>query len=307
MSSVIELRPLPSTAEAWCARLHAHDVSDADRIAFQAWLSASADHRAEYELCALTFSVSRALPPSSPPPLWERAGVGGSLRKYGLPAIAAVFALVAFALWHLNSSQYATDIGEQRTISLADGSTVELNTNSSIGVDLGESERRVTLRHGEAFFSIVPDAARPFIVQAGASEVRVLGTKFNVRMEGETALVTVVEGHVKVSGLDLLPGEGATARPERPIAKLPVFDTTRLTSWREGKIHFENDALSKVINEVNRYSDPQFVIPDPRVRALTLSGVFRIGDVDSVAFALQQSYGLRTERDGGYILVKPAS
>lgn len=296
VSSVVELKPLPITAEGWCARLHANDVSEAERAAFATWVAASTDNRAEYELCALTFGVARALP--------------ASRRRY-IPAIAASLVLVAIgaalAIWHLSTIQYATDVGEHRTISLADGSTVELNTASAIGVQLSELQRRVTLRRGEAFFSVVPDSARPFVVQAGASEVRVLGTRFNVRMEGETARVTVIEGHVKVSNVDLLPGEGVVTMPARPLTKLREANAAKLTSWREGKIHFENDPLAKVIGEVNRYSDIQFVIPDEKVRALTLSGVFRTGDIDSVAFALEESYGLKTERDGRRILVKPAS
>jgi transmembrane sensor len=184
-STVVELRPLPVTAEGWCARLYGDDVTEGDRLGFEAWVAASAENRAEYELCAMAFGVARGL--AGAPGLRADFSLNGSAEKKkhtffqrrALSAVAAGAAMVLVAgawLWQMPRNSYATDVGEQRQISLADGSTVQLNTASALGVDLETSERRVVLRHGEAFFSVAKDSSRPFTVRAGASPIVVLGT-----------------------------------------------------------------------------------------------------------------------------------
>jgi len=92
--------------------------------------------------------------------------------------------------------------------------------------------------------------------------------------------------------------------PRQPLVKLAPQEAMRMTSWREKKIDFENDPLSQVIEEVNRYSEDQFVIVDPKVGDLALSGVFRTGDTESVLFALRETYGLKAHRDGKQIYLE---
>lgn len=336
VSTVVELKCLPRTAEEWCARLHSSDVSASDRTAFEAWIAASPGNRASYELCALTFAVSRglagnadlrsrlALPQSGVMP--SSATGRGRLRQKRTVAMAAcaagLLAAVAVVLWRLMAPAYSSDVGEQKLVTLADGSTVQLNTATAIGVDLQPQQRRVTLRQGEAFFSVAPDPSRPFIVEAGDSEIRVIGTKFNVRIDDRgVALVTVLEGRVKVLNphvgesrtavrpaiQDLSSGESAAVAPEVSAVRVAAVNPAKLASWREGRIYFDRDPLSKVIEEINRYSETRFVIHDPGVSALTLSGVFRTGDTDSVAFALRESYGLDTRRDGRQIEIVRAA
>jgi len=313
---------MPGTAEAWCARLNADDVTEDDRRNFASWLAASPDNRAEYELSALTFALARGL--HQAPHLQGAAGPSNSRwRRFIAPALAASAAVLILAgallTWQAHRMMYATGIGEQQLVDLSDGSLVQLNTASSIGVDLQKAERHVVLRSGEAFFSIARDPTRPFIVQAGASEIHVIGTKFDVRIEGAVTTVMVLEGQVSVreaghradqratEAVELHPGERLRATPTDGFEKLRAVDPTKLVSWREGKIYFDNDPLSVVIGEINRYSETPFVISDPKLGALTLTGVFRTGDTASVLFALEKSYGLKGERDGKRILVKAES
>lgn len=315
-STVVEFKPgnnpAPTTAEGWCARLHADDVSAGDRTAFESWISASPENRAEYELCALTFGLARSLPDA--PDLHATLRLTSSSEKCEQPsalkrrywfAAAAVILICAVGLliWSAAHSAYVTGVGEQKLISLQDGTTVQLNTASSVRVTLDDSQRRVTLNRGEAFFNVAQEAARPFIVQAGSTQIRVMGTKFNVRLDGDKTSVTVLEGRVRVDGLDLLPGETARAAASIRPTKMAAVNASKLTSWREGKIYFDYEPLSKVLQEVNRYSQTQFVIDGPQAQALRLSGVFRTGDTDSVAFALRETYGLKTQRVGGRIRV----
>jgi transmembrane sensor len=318
-STIIEFKPArrapPTTAEGWCARLHADDVSEQDRQAFQEWLKTSPDHRAEYELSALTFQVARGL--ADAPDL--RASFSNlsrepraPARKYRarspkwLAAAAVLFGvcLTSLLILYLARADYATDVGEQRLVSLSDGTTIQLNTASAIQVDVNVRQRQVTLSRGEAFFNVTQDPTRPFIVKVGTGKIQVLGTKFNVRLDGRRASVAVLEGRVKVDGVDLHAGEGAKLTSETAAVKLPKINAAKMTSWREGKIYFDHDPLSKVLQEVNRYTETPFVVDEPDTARLTLSGVFRTGDVDSVAFALRETYGLKTERVGAEIRVR---
>lgn len=320
--SIVQLRPMPASAEAWCARLNADDVSDAERVAFAAWLNAAPENRAEYELCRLTFAVARGLhvaPELRITSLREHKEPRGRFPVSRRTAVAASagFLVCAAALiaWQYLSPAYVTGVGERRTVPLADGSTVQMNTATAMNIDMDDSSRSVTLRHGEAFFNVENDPARPFVVRAGRSEIRVLGTQFNVRMNGDTAQVVVTEGRVSVVNLsggtqtssaavEVLPGQGVSVATAGPVLRQNSVNTARLTAWREGKLLFEQDALSTVLDEVNRYTGMQFVIADPRVSGLRLSGVFRAGDADSVAFALHEAYGLRIERERNRIVVR---
>lgn len=323
-STVVSLKPVPRTAEEWCARMHADDVSpqSADHAALQTWLAADPSHRADYELCELVFAMARNLGSGlsdigSPPGL---AGHRSRLRwVLGAGMAASIVMAGLLALWWSRPPAFTTRVGEQRLVALADGSTVQLNTASAIAVELGATERRVTLRQGEAFFSVKPDPRRPFIVRAGSSIIRVVGTRFDVRVEGDNATVTVVQGLVELTTpmkpagskppprLDLRPGEGASLAVAKAPQRWEVPDTSHVASWREGKIYFDGDPLGKVIAEMNRYSPDQFVLADPGLERLTLSGVFRTADTDAVVFALHEAYGLSADRDSHRIFLRAAN
>lgn len=317
-STVVEFRPAlgstPNAAESWCARLHADDVTERERRAFEKWINDSPDHRAEYELSALAFALARGLADApdlrasfSAVSVKERDGAQQrkTRTKRFLAAAAVLLVCVTASLAaYLTRSNYATDIGEQRLVALDDGTTVQLNTASAINIDLDNNKRQVTLSRGEAFFNVTRDPSRPFIVKAGVGEIQVLGTRFNVRLEGDNASVAVIEGHVKVQGVELFSGQGAKVASAQSVVKVPQVNAARLTSWREGKLYFDNDPLLKVLQEVNRYTETQFVVNGSDAANLRLSGVFRTGDIDAVTFALRETYGLKAERTGGRILVR---
>jgi transmembrane sensor len=127
----------------------------------------------------------------------------GSLtqRRRFLTAAACAAALVAGgAAWWQNMRYplYSTDIGERRSLTLADGSTVDMNSHSSIRVEFSATERRIEMRDGQALFQVVKDKSRPFIVQAGAATVRAVGTQFDVYRKHSGTTVTVLEGRVAI-------------------------------------------------------------------------------------------------------------
>ena len=123
-----------------------------------------------------------------------------------------------FAWFYLQRSVYATDLGERRVLTLPDSSVVTLDARSRIRVHYRENERLISLERGQARFDVAKDPARPFRVRAGAQTVVALGTQFNVELVADNVLVTMIEGHVAVTGVErrLLVEEGITAESKHP-------------------------------------------------------------------------------------------
>ncbi len=187
---------------------------------------------------------------------------------------------------------------------LADGSRVYINTSSQLRVKFAPNLRRVELAAGEAFFEVTKDPARPFVVAVGGSEVTVVGTKFAVRQDGSQTSVVVTEGKVNVvpqvgrhteavpDKVALLPGDALRFDARQQRVQVAQVDSEAATTWRNGSISFDNATLEEVIAEVNRYTQKPFVLEDEALKAVRLSGRFRVGDTESVVFALKDGFGV---------------
>ena len=216
-------------------------------------------------------------------------------------ALAIVLAALAFvALWTDRPRTYATQVGEQRMIVLADGSRVWLDTNSQIEVRLHRAKREVDLAQGQALFQVAHDAAHPFTVRAGNAEVRAIGTRFDVRREGSAVQVLLIEGVVAVRRT----ADGSTWRlganqklllPPHGAAAAVTADTARAASWTTGRLTFEDTPLGDALAEVNRYSPHKLVLSDPILAQERVSGVFEAGDTRAFAAAMSELYSLRQE------------
>lgn len=213
---------------------------------------------------------------------------------------------------------YQTAIGQQEIISLPDGSTVHLNTDSQIEILFSENERNIRLASGEAYFDVRRDAARPFSVLTEQGAVTALGTAFVVRLEEQSVGVTVEKGRVAVyaSGPDdeaiddagriamnatanLNAGESVQFNEEiEAVAIIEPDVLARQLSWREGVLAFSGDALSDVIAEVGRYTDTKISIEDPELAAMQVVGYFKISDTEDMFEALQLMADLELERVG---------
>src|SRR5690606_10338466 len=203
---------------------------------------------------------------------------------------------------------YRTDVGQRTTAVLADGSKVELNTDTELRVEFERGVRRVALLRGQALFDVAHDADRPFVVAAGGRTITALGTVFDVNLAGEGLSVTLVEGRVAIAGQAhepgalpaepriLVPGEQFVAIASRAEEVRPAA-IERVTSWRRGRVVFENERLAEVIGEINRYSKRRLVLGDPALAELRVSGVFRTGSVANFSAALTASFPVRTVAD----------
>ncbi|RRN63968.1 FecR family protein [Caulobacter sp. 602-1] len=198
-----------------------------------------------------------------------------------------------------SASTYAS--GEvPETIALADGSRVTLAANAAIAVDDQTGRRAVRLLRGEAYFSVVHDAGRPFEVAAGGRTITDLGTEFDVRLDDGAITVTLAKGAVALppaggSGQALLlvrPGQQVTAAPGR-ADRVGQADLAEALAWRKPLLDFSSTPLSEAAAAVNRYGGGRVGILDPSVAAIRISGQYRAGDPVRFARSVADAYGLK--------------
>jgi len=300
-------------AAAWHVRLGGPDVgSDAIKDFFtwrQEPVNAEAYRRVE-KIWADTGKVTRdpEVQEAFDAALFRRKGDGRARRLprtlIGLGAIGAAVAL-AFGLyaWWGGRDTFATDVGEQRLVQLADGSSVRLDTASQIRVRFDGDRRVVDLEQGQALFTVAHDAQRPFQVEAGGTQVTAVGTVFDVRRDDAGVQVVLVKGIVDVAAS----GEGGRLRRMTPgqltrVTKAGATTTSpadleRATSWSDGRLVFRDTPLRQAVAEMNRYLTDPITIDAPTKENETVNGVFRTGDRDafvsaaSAVFDLQASPG----------------
>lgn len=306
------------------------------RERFETWLAADPAHRAAYVSVGRTWTAmasagadERILAmrrtalavPRHPRDRWIRA-----------TAIAASVIIVVglgagFLLRHSswssdpNAGEFATQVGERSSISLPDGSTVALDTESRIKLAFDSQARRVRLLAGQAWFEVAKNQPRPFVVEAGDRKVTAHGTAFDVRLDDHDRVqVTLIEGRVSVEPLtpsgagphilvdheDLLPGDQLIVTATRPATKRKT-DLTKATSWREGQIIFDDDTLATAVAEVNRYSVKKIVLADPRLASLRMSGVFIAGHSDSFVETVTGNFPIKVTSDSNGQLLLTAT
>ncbi|KSB91750.1 hypothetical protein AS593_06930 [Caulobacter vibrioides] len=225
-------------------------------------------------------------------------------------ASAAIAGAIATSLaWpSLAGRTYDAGVGEQRLVRLDDGSSIRLDTDTRVRVRYGVGRRAVTLERGQAFFEVAHDAARPFVVTANDTTVRALGTRFDVRRDGEATRVTLVQGRVEVKdraapdAVVLAPGQQVTAK-ER-LGAVRRVDTETATSWTTGRLTFHAVPLQQALAEINRYRrtpirlDPAYVADTP------ITGTFDSGDTGAIvdSIALLRGLKARPMPDGSVML-----
>jgi transmembrane sensor len=221
---------------------------------------------------------------------------------------------------------YATGTGEQRTVHLADGSTVELNSRSRIRVLYSERERDVELVEGQALFRVAKDHARMFVVQSAGTRVRALGTQFDVYRKVSGTQVTVVEGRVAVSealssheGRLTAPltagGAAADAPPvlvstgeqvtvtNQEVPEPRRADLRAVTAWTQRKLVFDMTPIAEVVWEFNRYNTRKLVVSDPALAEFHVTGIFSSADPTSLLQFLQAQPDIDVVEAGGEIRI----
>lgn len=206
-----------------------------------------------------------------------------------------------------------TAIGEQVSEAMPDGSVLHVNTTSVAEVSYSEDERSVELKTGEVFFDVAPDSSRPFVVYAGETSVRAVGTAFAVHLIDGSVQVSVTEGTVEFDSggikhlvsADPLLDENSDSTAlgnvafysgeQTSIDTQPLDVLSRRLAWQSGMLEFKGDPLSQIVEEVSRYTEAEIEILDEDIRDVRLGGYFRIGDLESLASALDLGFNIQLE------------
>lgn len=318
---------ITEAASDWLDRLAGSDLAVADRQAFAGWLQRSPVHVAEFlQVSALHAELSGAL---AGHPDWAQALIDQAVDQViTLPerpfaaetdgaanvgcneratkshlhiarwlAGAAVLAMTAVGtFWGLRSEgvrTIVTEIGEQRVIVLADGSTLELNTDSKVHVHMSDASRAIELERGELLVDVASDPERIFRVRTDDAVIEAIGTRFNVYRRNEATDVTVVEGRVAVEWPTTQGGKQSPARMQSRKLKAglrltvtpSVLETTPITAnleeaiaWTERRLMFTEETVQAVASEFNRYNRNNIIISDPNLAKRRITGVFNVND-----------------------------
>ena len=304
---------MEAEARAWLVRLDSDvPLTPEQSEALRQWMTRTPAHRAELQRLARFWSNANVLTELAVP-LPNRSP------RFGLPrlAVAASFLIILMAvtLWStlsprtLSNGSFGTAIGQQQLLSLSDGSSVQLNTDSQVQVTFTDSVRGVRLLRGEALFTVAPDAKKPFEVYAGNRLVKAVGTAFSVHLEGSKVSVAVTHGKVELMTSDadlhrrtlgvLSAGQvsAVTSQPQQiQVQRLPDQELRRRLAWHEGYLVFAGEPLSEVVRELNRYSPTTVEIADAALGDIPIGGRFKVNDLDAVLDVLHENFGIDADR-----------
>ncbi|MGD9842848.1 MAG: FecR domain-containing protein [Steroidobacteraceae bacterium] len=360
-------KPSPSNraaeeAAGWFLRLQEDTANTQTFVDWQNWLTAASEHRIAYdeiEDTVLRLRQSSAMPVlpsaaemavdtydgSKPLAEWNKrsrestaAGFSHSGRTrffwYGMAASITIASLFGGWLWlqhpshvHFGSFAYQTAPGQQKAFQLPEGSTVTLDADSALDVELSSNLRSLTLKRGEAYFEVAKDKTWPFVVRAGAAQVTAVGTAFNIRMSDDQTVVAVTEGKVEVvtAPKDVSASAGidrqlATARPRltaqigageavsyaddgNRLQALPATIAPLATAWLNGRRQYRNEQLRYVLADIDRYTAHRIDITDEAAE-LRFTGTLNLENIDVWIRSLPVALPVKvTEHDDGSLSV----
>ena len=316
-------RKARAEASVWVVRLHGPHRSAALEAAFREWLAADPEHARQFERVTEVWDSGPQLPIS---------GMARARTRRPLPAAriwaaaASVLAACLIAVYFYAGIgagvEYRNGIGPLRVVQLEDGTRISLDAQSAVRVAYSDTERRVELERGEAYFQVSHNPGWPFVVVAGQHQITDIGTAFIVRHGSALTAVTLLEGQVAVSSrsepahraggagrpasrlapIVLAPGQRLTFASGR-LPKLDAPPTDDVTAWLRGEIVLDGTPLSGVIATLNRYDATVLGIDDPRVASLRVSGIYHTGNNRQFAVLLEKLYGLSFSERGGRIIL----
>lgn len=320
-------------AALWIARLDA-GASPADLQQIGAWLARDPAHvQALMELARLWDRMDTLGQLSTMFPL-DASGKVAGVRGWQTARLLVVAASLVVAVGlvallpllqgaddapdQLFSATYETAVGEQRTVELADGSRIVLNTDTRIAIDYREDTRRIELLAGEGLFDVAKDATRPFQVYAGPRMVEAVGTAFSVHRGASDALeVLVTEGKVLLHSpsasdaadhsLPLSAGQYAALDATHATAtaiNIPTDQLEARLSWQHGMLLFRDDPLAQVLEEITRYTTLR-IEADASLLDLRVGGYFRVDDIEGLLAAIDTNFKIDIQRNDNEVRLVP--
>jgi transmembrane sensor len=303
-------------AAHWVVRAQADTFDDTDIISLTAWLEADVAHARAFEAALLAWDQAESLRETAPvqdlaseevvslsdfrhrvtarkASIWRSPGLLAGMAA----ALAAAILLPVFALKGAPVRVYETHKGQRQTVALDDGSSLELNTDTRIRVRLSDRARKLVLDRGEVALKVTHAPSRPLTLTAGDAKITDLGTEFNVRRDGDgTVAVAVREGEVRIADTQASEGGAAAATLHRGdvavhqagIAGAMVShgDPDQAFAWQSAHAIYEDQPLSMVVKDLNRYFDKPIVVDD-QAGKLRLSAILTLDSEPLVVRRLQ--------------------
>jgi len=319
LNETANAQSIQARAAEWLAeRRYSENWTEEEQVQLDGWLAASLEHEVAYWRLDAAWNRTERLAALRRPPeddeVAERRLSPALLRMVAATVVIAVLGAGLF-LWNANANStkiYTTPVGGRETIALADGSSIDLNTDTVVRFEDTRNRRTVLLEKGEAFFQVKHDNARPFVVMANGHQITDIGTKFSVNnaagrvevavMEGRAKLETVSQGP-KVEPAVLIPGDVAVATADSiSVVRKSSGDLTNALGWRRGVLIFDRTPLRDVAMQFNRYNSTELVVADVAGR-MKIDGTFPANNVQDFVQLVHGVLGLRVETQGNRILI----
>ena len=296
-------------ARAFVVRLADPDVTAEARMAFDEWLAADVRHERAYLRALRAYDAAGALraafadneevrSPTPPRRFWIAAGLtalAACLLVYLLPKPVA-----------RAPDRIVTATGEKKIIRLADGSSVSLDSQTSLEVAFTQERRMVRLGQGAAFFSVARDEARPFIITLAGASVAVLGTDFEVKSVCGAVRVSVADGTVRMhrqqDAIQIKKGERVELGADGAFtAPSPA---RQIAAWRSGILSYNNATVCEVVSDANREGGDVIQIEDPSLASLRITASYPTGQRAAMLASLEAALPITVEHNTGTISLR---
>ncbi len=317
MNTPLDKRAAPDAMEAeaqaamWLGRRDREDWNAEQHAAMETWLAESPAHRLAYLRLYAAWNYADRLAAMRRPRFGRLIS---SSRKLGpavfkIAAACTVVAAIGVAATNYSAKPqtqaFETPVGGHETLKLADGSRIELNTNTKVRVSLSAGQRQVWLDRGEAYFEIQHNAARPFTVVTGNRRVTDLGTKFTIRANGDLLRVALLEGRARLDtesiwnqpqSVLLTPGDVVVAtRTSLSMERQPPRLLADDLGWRHGMLIFDRTPLADVVAQFNRYNAKKLSVSG-RAAQMKIDGTFPASNIDDFLHLARAVLGLKVEQ-----------
>lgn len=301
-------------ATHWHVRLREEEGDASVKADFARWLGESPLHRAAWQSLRETMSIVDQAPPAWRATAPMRHTQGRHWRQGWIAAAAAAACLLLFLLpatTRYVQADLVTPAGTVEQLSLADGSIVQLGPDSAIAVDYDDDSRTVHLLSGQAMFEVQHNPARPFQVRAGNVTTTVLGTRFDVRMLGDSTSIAVAQGHVRVDDAEdgqpaatrnLLPGDWIQLRAGQ-APQMGRLAPELVGGWRKGEALAENRSIGSLIDEIQPWFKGRIFISDAEFAKQRVTGIYNVQDPERALEMIIRPHGGRITHITPWIII----
>jgi len=324
----------------WLVEMDQHPLTDKKKGQLKQWLKVSPEHAQVFRETALVYDqaeilsvLSDIVPLDKTQPAEVKAVAGWQPAKWAIAATIVLSVSLFFSLEATVTDKppqialYSTEVGGREVVQLDDGSSITLNTDTSLQVDFSAGLRKVILKRGEAFFEVAKDPNRPFTVAAGHGQVTAVGTAFSVYRRSGDIEVTVTEGRVRVEPeqistvtdqavdrlhdsvpaadvelagvvvptVELFLERGQVAHYGQSTEQIVVVEPdviSRKMMWQQGMLAFEGESLESVIEQFSRFTNLTITIADEELKAITVDGYFNSDDIAGMLTSLKLNFGI---------------